>query len=362
MQPHPHSSLTRRSFIKTTAATAGVVLAGDRLHALAGPDIPRVVVAKGTAGKGLAEAAYLRTKAAVDKLGGMEKLVKGKDVFIKVNATARSSQDGNTSPAAASGLLKLVKECGAKSMKIIGQEWGGFDVPRKGQPTLRQAIASGGAEVIELPHYWSKTSRDAFKVDNPTKGHWHELMIAKQMFQPNAVTINLARLKTHPHCVYTGTLKNIIGLTRCMYGFHMVDDLKQPKSAGRPHISDGWHVFHEKLAYAYKESIGPKLALNILDAGQPTFGWRGPAPERIKTFDANTTVAGFDALAIDIVGCGILHDKRPKTYPAPLGDWSKGDTPWIKQNLTKRNYLVAAAETGAGKADLAKGDVLEIEI
>ena len=362
MQPGPQKDMSRRGFIRTTAGVVGAAVVGAPLHALAGPATPYVVVVTGAADKPPAEAAYLRTKKAVEQLGGMEKFVKGKDVLIKVNATERSSQDANTSPEAAAGLLRLVKECGAKSMTVIGQEWGGFNVPRKDKPTLLQAIEAGGATLKELPHYWSRTSRDAFKVCNPTKGHWHELMIARQMFEPNTVMINLARLKTHPHCVYTGTLKNIIGLTRCMYGFHMVDDLKAPKNAGQPDISDGWHVFHEKLAYAYKEAIGPRIALNILDAGQPTFGWRGPAPERIQTFDAHTTVAGFDALAIDVVGCGILHQQRPKDYPAPLGDWSKGNSPWVPSNLTKRNYLVAAAEAGGGKADLKKGDILEIKI
>jgi len=362
MASHSRNGISRRSFITTTAGLTGIAVVGAPLHVLEGADVPRIVVVKGTATKARAEAAYLRTKKAVEMLGGMEKFVKGKDLLVKVNATERSSQDANTSPAAASGLLRLCKECGAKSMTIIGQEWGGFNVPRKGQPTLRQAIESAGARIVELPHYWSKTSRDAFKVANPSKGHWHELMIAKQMFEPNTVLINLARLKTHPHCVFTGCLKNIIGLTRCMYGFHMVDDLKRPRNAGQPHKSDGWHVFHEKLAYAYKEAIGPKIALNILDADQPTFGWRGPAPERIKTFEANTTIAGFDALAIDVHGCGILHAKRPKDYPGPLDDWSKGDSPWIPTNLTKRNYLIGAAEVGAGKADLAKGEILEIKI
>ena len=98
--------------------------------------------------------------------------------------------------------------------------------------------------------------------------------------------LNLARLKSHPHCVFTGVIKNILGLTRCMYGFHMVDYTKWPQCHGDPANRDGWPLFPKKLAYAHELAVGPRIALNILDANEPSFGWRGPGKQRIHTFPA----------------------------------------------------------------------------
>jgi uncharacterized protein (DUF362 family) len=191
---------------------------------------------------------------------------------------------------------------------------------------------------------------------------WNQLWVAKGIFEPETVLLNLARLKTHPHCVYTGCVKNVIGLTYRMYGFHKKDDVAPPKNAGDPADSDGWDVFPRKLGVAFRDVIGPRIALNFLDADQPTFGWRGPAPERIQTFAAHTTIVGTDALAMDVYGCGLLHAQRPEGYVAAMGDWSKGENPYVLKNKSGTNYLRVCGELGAGQTDLTKVDIDEAVI
>ncbi len=356
------STLDRREFLAAGLGAAAVPLVLPVPSVFAAHATPGMVVVKGGADLPANEAAYQRLKLGTERMGGLGPIVKGKHVLIKVNATERTSQDGNTSVPAAVALLRLVKESGASEITVLGQEWGGFDSPRAGQPTLRKVIKKAGASLLELHHYWKKNSRDHYKLVTPKDSVWHELWVAKAIFEPDTVLLNLARLKTHPHCVFTGCFKNIIGLTRCMYGFHKVDDVEKPKNAGNPADSDGWHVFTEKLAVAYGAVIGPKIALNILDAGKPTFGWRGPAPERIHTFDAHTTIVGRDALAMDVYGCGMLHAQRPDDYVAPLGDWGKGSSIYVAKNKTKINYLVKAGEFGAGETDLKKVDIDEAKL
>lgn len=331
-------------------------------HVFAAPGKPDVVVVKGGAALPPGEAAYQRLKAGLARLGGLEAVVKGKPVVVKVNATERSSQDANTSVPATAALLRLCAESGAASLTVVGQEWGGFDSPRAGQPTLRQVIAEAKATLIELPHYWVDGSKDSYTLCKPEGDVWHELYVAKAVMDPGAVVLNLARLKTHPHCVFTGCIKNVVGLTYRMYGFHKVDDVEPPRNAGDPADSDGWHVFSAKLAHAFRDVIGPRIALNILDAGQPTFGWRGPGAERIHTFDAHTTLVGTDALAMDVYGCGLLHANRPDAYLPALGDWGQGDSPYVAGNRTKTNYLVACAHLGVGQADLKKVDIDEVTL
>jgi uncharacterized protein (DUF362 family) len=350
----------RREFLVRGAGLLTVPLLVP--HVFAAPGKPDVVVVKGGAALAPEEAAYQRLKAGAAKLGGLESLVKGKPVVIKVNATERASQDANTSVPAAVALLRLCRECGATGLTVVGQEWGGFDSPRAGQPTLRQVIADAKATLTELPHYWVKDSAAAYTLCQPQGDVWHELYVAKAILEPGTVVLNLARLKTHPHCVYTGCIKNVIGLTYRMYGFHKLDDVELPKNNGDPADSDGWEVFPRKLAHAFRDVIGPRIALHILDAGQPTFGWRGPGAERIQTFDAHTTLIGTDALAMDVYGCGMLHASRPDAYLPALGDWSQGNSPYVQGNRTKTNYLAECARLGVGQADLKKVDIDEVTL
>lgn len=360
MQASFGNPVRRREFLLGSAGLLAAPLVVPRV--LGAPGKPDLVVAKGGAALAPEEAAYQRLKAATTRLGGMEALIKGKPVVIKVNATERSSQDANTSVPAAMALLRLCTECGPASLTVVGQEWGGFDSPRAGQPTLRQVIANAKAALTELPHYWVEGSRDSYVLTKPEGDVWHELYVAKAVMDPNAVVLNLARLKTHPHCVYTGCIKNVVGLTYRMYGFHKIDDVEPPRNAGDPADSDGWGVFPAKLAHAFRDVIGPRIALNILDAGQPTFGWRGPGPERIQTFDAHVTLVGTDALAMDVYGCGMLQANRPDVFLPPLGDWSQGESPYVKGNRTQTNYLVECAKLGVGQADLKKVDIDEVTV
>ncbi len=350
----------RREFL---AGGAGL-LAGPLLvpHVFAAAGKPDLVVVKGGAALTPEEAAYQRLKVGTERLGGMAALVKGKPVVIKVNATERSSQDANTSVPATAALLRLCRESGAADLTVVGQEWGGFDSPRAGQPTLRQTIAAAGATLTELPHYWVKGSEAAYTLCKPQGDVWHELHVAKAILDPAAVVLNLARLKSHPHCVYTGCLKNVIGLTYRMFGFHKIDDAEWPRNAGDPADSDGWHVFPQKLGLAFRDVIGPRIALHLLDAGQPTFGWRGPGPERLATFAAHTTLVGTDALAMDVYGCGLLQAQRPDVYLPALGDWGQGTSPYVQGNRSKTNYLVECGKLGVGQADLKKVDIDEVSL
>jgi len=355
-------SMSRRQFLRASASGAAVAAAGAGLAAE--PQArPRIVVARGGGAADTDEAALQRMKAALDKWGGFPKLIKGKRVLIKLNATDGGWRDANTSSQATGALVKLCKDCSPASITAIGQEWGGHRAKRKGLPTLAELLQGLKVPVKNLGRYWTKGSEKDYKLIDPQPPHWKRLMVAKHIFEPDTVLLNLPRLKSHPHCVFTSCIKNIMGLTRAMYGFHMVDDTKWPKSHGNPAASDGWHVFPLKLAHAHKQAIGPRIALNIVDANEANYGWRGPGKQRIGTFPTGVVLVGTDALALDVYGCKLLGEeinkKQGGIYPGPLDDWGKGDSDYIKYNKTKQNYLKVCADVGVGTADLAKVEVQE---
>ena len=357
--------LNRREFLRRGAAgAAGAAMALNAAELTAAPEKPRIVLARGGGPADTDEGAYKRMKAALDKFGGLPKLLKDKRVLIKINATDGGYRDANTSSQAAIALLKLCKDCSPKSITVIGQEWNGWRARRKGLPTLSEAVAGLQVPIKHLGRYWVKGTEADYKVVDPQPPLWKKLMVAKDIFDDDTVLLNLPRLKTHPHCVFTSCIKNIMGLTRAMYGFHMVDDTQWPKSHGNPANSDGWHLFPKKLANAHKRVVGPKIALNIVDANEPNYGWRGPGKQRINTFPAGIVMVGSDALALDVYGCKLLGEflnkKQPGLYPEVLGDWSKGDSDFFKYNKTKQNYLKVCAEAGVGESDLSKVDIQEV--
>jgi hypothetical protein len=355
--------LNRREFLRQAAVgAAGTAAALGGASAWAADPKPRIVACRGGGAPDSNEAALKRMQAALDKFGGFPDLVKGKKVYIKINATDGGYRDANTSSQATVALLKLCKECSPKSITVIGQEWGGWNAKRKGLPTLAEAIKGEGVPIHNLARYWKKGSESDYKLieDVPL---WHELMVAKHVFPDDAVLLNLPRLKTHPHCVFTSCIKNIIGLTRRMYGFHKVDERTEVKKRFDPASSDGWHVFPKKLSHAFKLGVGPQFGLHIVDANQPNYGWRSPGV-RINTFDESAVLVGTDALALDVYGCGLvsraLNKMKADFYPEPLGDWTGEANPFVKFNKTKQNYLKVAAEIGVGQADLSQVDVQEI--
>ena len=193
--------MERRQFLAAGAGAVAAALAG-RGGALAAPAGPRVVVARGGAKMDPDKGAYTRLKAALDKLGGFDQLVRGKRVLVKTNATDKTSQDANTSPELTAAVLRLAKEHGAGSVKVIGQEWYGYDCKRKGRPTLREVIKNEGAELEELIHWWKPSKQYVKRV--PETGGWKQLWVAKEIFEPGTVLINAARSKTHHFTLYTG--------------------------------------------------------------------------------------------------------------------------------------------------------------
>jgi uncharacterized protein (DUF362 family) len=353
--------LSRREFLRASATGLTVAAVAARTGLAAEAAKPgKVVAARGGGKAETDQGALKRMEAALDTFGGVPDRIKGKKVLIKINATDGGWRDANTSSQATNALITLVKDCSPKSIMVLGQEWGGWRAKRKGLPTLGECIQAHGVPIKNLGRYWKKGTEADYKLLDPQPKHWKKLYVAKDIFEPDAFLINLARLKSHPHCVYTGVLKNLNGLTRAMYGYHMVDDTQWPKSHGDPANSDGWHLFPQKLAHAQRDAFLPRVGLFILDANEPCFGWRGPGKQRIHTFPAGVVVAGDDPLAIDVYGCGLLHKQEPKVYPQPLADWATGDSDYIQFNRTKANYLRVCGEVGLGQTDLSKVDLQEV--
>ncbi len=343
-----HSNrICRRVFgVQVGTLAAGLAVGSGVIAGESGkrPDLVAV-----TGGKTLskAEASYKRMRMATERLGGLASIVKGKHVQIKVNAIDQKTGMGSTSIDAIEALIRLCKESGPLSVSVISHDWG-FDSKHLCGRTIRGAVAKAGAQLIQM-----KGGPAVYKPVKVNDGGWGSIYVAKPIFNPNTVLINLPRLKTHPFTCYTGCIKNQMGLTYYMSAFHCSDDRGRKPS---------WTSLPRKMATAYKHIFKDMWALHIVDAQDPSFGWDGPPPERVRSFPACTTIVSTDAVAADVYAAGILHKLEPKLFVEPLSDWTKGDGPYAKKNYTKGNYLLECGKLGVGETDLGKLKIEELTI
>lgn len=302
-----------------------------------------LVVAKNGDFSSQFEAAYNRIKRAVDMFGGMKSIVKGKKAILKVNALDNRNQLGNTSSEAVGAVIKLCKEAGANSVTVISHDKG-WNTPSKNHPTLKETIIAQGGELRIL------TNNKRQYIKQPLdKGGWHNLYVAKILYEPDTVLINIPRAKTHPWTCYTMCIKNLMGLTLNMNHFHSGGGAK-------------WSDFPVRIATAYSHIFRKKVVLNILDATHLVYGWHSPAPERMGTFKENTVVVGPDATSVDAYGIGLFHRHNSNKFMLPLEDWNKKGNFYADHNLTKGNYIKECYELKAGEADIRKLKVKLIDL
>ncbi|MFQ6043716.1 MAG: DUF362 domain-containing protein [Candidatus Poribacteria bacterium] len=350
--------LTRREFLTKTAT--GIVFAGfagSSLIELARipPNPPlqkggkslsfggyHLAAAKGGKFASPLEAAYNRLKEAVDVFGGMSPFVKGKRVLIKVNAVDNKHQLGNTSSEVAGAVVKLCRESGAKSVTVLSHDTG-WDTPSGKHPTLRKAIAKQGGVVLAL------TNKRKDYVKQPVNaGGWRDIYVAKLLYEPDTVLINVPRAKTHPWTCYTMCVKNLMGLTLQMNHFHGGDAK--------------WTDFPVRMSTAYKYVFKDKVAINILDATNLVYGWHSPAPEKMRAYEENTIVVGLDALAVDAYGIEMFRKRDREKFMPALGGWNRKGNFYAKNNWARGNYIKECYALEAGEADITKLKVKSLNL
>jgi len=243
-------------------------------------------------------------------------------------------QLGNTSSEVAGAVVKLCGESGAKSVIVLSHDTG-WDTPSSKHPTLREAVTKQGGAVLEL------TNKPKDYVKQPVNvGGWRDIYVAKLLYEPNTVLINVPRAKTHPWTCYTMCIKNLMGLTLHMNHFHGGDAK--------------WTDFPVRMSTAYKYVFKDKVALNILDGTNLVYGWHSPAPEKMRAYEENTIVVGLDALAVDVYGIEMFRQHDQEKFMPALGGWNRRDNFYAKNNWAHGNYIKECYALEAGEADMAK--------
>lgn len=245
------------------------------------------------------------TRAAVDALGGMKKLVRQGDfVVVKPNIAWNRPPDAaaTTNPEVVAELVRMCKEAGASRVLVIDNI---IDRPAEGVlgfTGIRAAAEKAGADVssaqneslfasVEIPKGKAITSDTCIK----------EILKAD-------VFINAPIAKTHSATKLTLGMKNLMGCIWDRQAWHDSQSLDQC-------IAD------------YITAVRPDLT--VLDANRIllTNGPKGPG----KTEDVGKVIASADPVAVD-------------AYGATLFGLKPGDVGCIR----------LASALGVGEMDLAK--------
>lgn len=249
------------------------------------------------------------TRAAIDALGGIRKLVrKGDFVVVKPNIAWNRppTAAATTNPEVVAEIVRMCKEAGADKVLVIDHI---IDRPAEGVLgfTGIQAAAEKAGAVVAAAQNESDYRTIAVPKGKVIKSD----TCIKDILKAD-VFINVPIAKTHSATKLTLGLKNLMGCNWDRQAWHQSASLDQC-------IAD------------YATAVKPDLT--VLDATRIllTNGPKGPG----QTKDAKKIIAGADPVAVDAFGATLFDVK-----PSDIG------------------YIKLAHELGIGEIDLKKMRIL----
>jgi len=305
--------ITRRQFIKGSAAAAVIPLLGSELpfygslaHASGEADL---IIAKNGSPAQLLQAAMM-------PLGGMGRFVKkGQRVVIKANiAWARTPEQACTNnPDLLSALIKMCYDAGAKRVAVWDHTCDNyqFAFSRSG---LKETAQKAGADIF------SGHGHNVYKEVEVPKGKKLKTVEVLRDVLETDVFINFPLPKHHFATELTLGLKNLMGIVWDMEQFHKID----------------LHQCIADINTIRKPDLVVVDAIRILTTNGP----KGPG----KTEDIGEVIASTDIVAVDAYSTAFF--KHPKTGRP------------IKPEEIK--FVKNAYELGLGQIDLSKVRVKKV--
>ena len=278
--------ITRRSFLKRATWLGGGVLlsqsplsglAQSRLQAPSAPEMePDLVAVKG-------KDPYVSTLRAIQELGGIEAFMRrGDRVGVLVNSPFKNI-GASVNPDVALAVIEKCIEGGAKEIRYLKDPHRGYweRSPKSGEL----------ASVLKSVKY---ESGDHVKVEIPGGLALKDARVAKDLWECD-VFVNISITKHHEGVLYSGALKNMMGL--CPFTTNSYFHLGTLKL--------GWFADVNHLSQCIADlNLVRKPDLCISDA--TTFitenGPYGPG----KLAGAETVVASTDGVSLDAFCCRFL--------------------------------------------------------
>lgn len=323
--------------------------------------------------------AYL--SAMFDQLGGLERLVRGKTVTIKVNMTGSpgSRLRGKapalthyTHPKVLGAAAYLLGRAGARRIRFVESAWATAGPLEESMLdagwNVRQLQAAAPAVAFENTNALGKYKRYA-RFPVPGHAYLYPAYDLNQVFEESDVMVSVAKLKNHATCGVTLSLKNCFGnLPASIYGDDAgKDEPNEKPTSGRDQVGHEGNRQPSKSApqelhfganhdpgYRVPRIVADLAAarpidLAIIDGVESVAGGEGPWIGGLRLVQPGVLIAGLNPVSTDAVATAVMgYDPRATRGTAPFRECD--------------NMLLLAEYHGAGSADLTRIDVRGLTI
>jgi uncharacterized protein (DUF362 family) len=292
-------AITRRQFLKTTAAGALLSLTGGPAFSQVKEEYDLAVVS----GEPVAA-----TKEALEAMGGITRFVKkGQRVVLKPNMSFSRTPDfsATTHPLVVAAVAQACMEAGAQQVLVLDHTL------QRAELCLERAGIREACKNISGAHVLALQERKFYGEIKIPQGKVLERVEVFKEILDGHVLINIPVAKSHSATGVSLGLKGLMGVIWDRESFHSQFNINQA-------IAD--------LATVIK----PKLT--ILDATRALASGGPGGPGEVKK--PNLIIAGMDPVAVDSYGVSII--------------------PWYGQNFKGHQveHLLIAHQRGLGKIDI----------
>ncbi len=337
--------ISRRELMTRGLGTAGILAAGGIPAALAEPqapskprlpdrskDAPSLPVAIQRCESYQPQPLRRKLDTALDLIGGIAKLVRGKTVTIKLNLTGGPARKLGGLPAhrtyhvhpnMVAALCAAVHDAGARRIVIVESQYS-LESPEEvlgGAGWEIAAIKAAGGQKVEFEDTrnrgrWPKYSR--LKVS--WGGFIFPAFDVNQCYEKTDVFISLGKMKDHANAGITLAVKNLFGIApTALYGrdapnektvsarspFHnggkLPDGVPEEIDHGQP---NHWSVRVPRIT---ADTIGARpVDLAVIDGIESNRGGEGPWIKGTQPIVPKLLLAGRNAVCTDAVGAAAM--------------------------------------------------------
>jgi uncharacterized protein (DUF362 family) len=292
-------TMTRRQFLKATAAGAAFGIAGTPLISNAAGEVDLAVIS--------GEAATA-TRKALEALGGISRFVKkGQRVILKPNMSFARTPDfsATTHPSVVVTVAQACIDAGAQQVLVLDHTL------QRAELCLERTGIREACKSLPGVHVLAPQDKKFFREINIPQGKVLERVEVVKEVLDDSVLINIPVAKSHSTTGVSLGMKGLMGLIWERESFHSQFNINQA-------IAD--------LATVIKPQ------LTILDATRALASGGPGGPGDVKK--PNLIIAGVDPVAVDSYGVSVV--------------------PWYGQNFKGRQveHLLIAHQRGLGKIDL----------
>jgi len=369
------------------ALTRREILTGTGAATLAAFGMPKLMKARTPAGAPASSVAIVRCRnygdfgqqlsSAFNQIGGIDKLVRGKTVALKLNLTGNPANwpltpelPYRTNGETVAATVHLFAKAGARRVRIIESF---FPADQDMALWARYGLDVNAINNLGVPVVWENVQnlgnyKQYVRVKVPWGGYAYPAYHLNPAFYQCDVYASMAKLKNHWIAGVTMTMKNNFGNTPCaLYGadcgpsgnerptkeraavLHQgttpvpsgVDKELHPDSPRDP----GYRVPRVAI-----DQVGMRpIDLAIIDGVETVRGGEGPWLKGLEKMTPGVIIAGRNPVCVDAVGMAVMsYDPHAE----------RGSSPFIRGD----NSLRLAEEAGLGTRDLTRIEVVGLPI